>query len=77
MPGQVAHGQFVDQKVLAKYDAMSVQDRLDECKKLGLMTDLEMKCFVPWITRKYGASPAVSGLLGQSRLFCALCARAR
>ncbi|GAA5920174.1 hypothetical protein JCM6882_005454 [Rhodosporidiobolus microsporus] len=69
IPGQIAHGPFVDPKVLALYDKMTVADRLAECRERKILTELEYKCFVPWVTRKFGSSPEKSGMLDLFRYY--------
>ncbi|GAA6038049.1 hypothetical protein JCM8097_007517 [Rhodosporidiobolus ruineniae] len=49
IPGQVAHGPFVDPKMLHLYDNMTIAERLAEVRERKLLTDLEYKCFVPWL----------------------------
>lgn len=73
IPGQVAHGPFIDPKILAAYDKMTVADRLAECKERKILTDLEFKCFVPWITRKFAAQPENSGMMGALSFFPLSC----
>ncbi|GAA5863952.1 hypothetical protein JCM8547_005292 [Rhodosporidiobolus lusitaniae] len=69
IPGQVAHGPFVDPKILALYDKMTVADRLKEVRERKLLTDLEYKCFVPWVTRKFAAQPEKSGMMDLFRYY--------
>ncbi|GAA5897768.1 hypothetical protein JCM6882_000091 [Rhodosporidiobolus microsporus] len=55
IPAHVTKGPFVKPELTAKYDRMSVQDRLDEVKAAGILDDFELKCLAPWMSRKFGA----------------------
>ncbi|GAA6022244.1 hypothetical protein JCM10207_008902 [Rhodosporidiobolus poonsookiae] len=69
IPGQIAHGSFIDPKILAIYDKMTVAERLAECRERKILTDLEYKCFVPWVTRKFGSQPEKSGMMDLFRYY--------
>ncbi|GAA6022241.1 hypothetical protein JCM10207_008901 [Rhodosporidiobolus poonsookiae] len=55
IPAHVTSGPFVKPTLSAKYDRMNCQERLDEVKAAGLLSDFEIKLLAPWMSRKCGA----------------------
>lgn len=69
IPAHVMKGPFVNPALMRKFDHMSVQDRVDEVRANGILSEFELKCLAPWMSRKFGANLDKCSFLGLSLLF--------